>query len=142
MLRVYNKSALTQKERFSQALLYGIAASIALVVLYVLINNLLIGWQFQVVYIGFGYAIGYVIQKFGRGVQVKFSILSAVLCFLVILLGDTLTYFPSIISQPTLWFKAFSLVIAGYLNINFSSLIGLLFRVSGIYFAFINGRII
>ncbi len=142
MLKIYNKNALTQKERFVQAIIFGTLATIGLIICYVLFNRIIGDWEFQVAFIAVGYAIGYVVKKTGRGVQLKFSILAAILCTFVIAFGDLFTYFPEIITYPNLWFDGFRIILHVYSQLDFNAIIGLLFRATGIYIAYINGRII
>ena len=143
MLKVFNTTSLSQKQRFWQAVLFGSLASIVLVIIYVFISNLMweIGVEFSIVYIAFGYAIGYIIQHTGRGVQVKFSILAALLCVFVIFFGDLLTFYPNLLGDLGNFFFYTSNLLAFYLA-GASSLIGLAFRIVGIVVAFQTARIV
>lgn len=140
MLKIFNTTSLSQKQRFSQAVLYGSLASIGLTVVYFLISRLLLegGIEFSFTFVAVGMAIGYVIQKTGHGVQLKFAILASVLCVLVILVGDALTVMPYGFS----FFEALFVTPAYYLSIDINSLLSLAFRVIGVYCAFKYSRIV
>ncbi len=142
MLKIYNKSAITQNERFKKALIFGILAAVGLTAVYVLINNVLKTVEFSIIFILLGYAIGYVVKTTGRGVQTKFSVLAAVLCFLIIVFGDLFTFFPSIIFYPQSWIAGLGIVFSSYASISMSTILSLLFRVYAIYVAYNSGRII
>lgn len=92
MFRVYNSFALNSKQRFLRACLFGIPTAIGLGIAYGIISRIL-PIAFSIVYVGIGYLIGYVIQKFGRGVQPKFSYLAAGLAILSFILSDVIRYF-------------------------------------------------
>lgn len=91
MFELFTKPALTRKQRFSKALAVGITtALVGLVVRIVL--ALVYRIDFALLYALIAYLIALAIQKFGRGVQVQFSILAAGLAFAVILIGDLVVY--------------------------------------------------
>ncbi len=142
MLKVYNTSTLSQKQRFWNAVLFGSLASIVLVIAYVIIFNLMIsiGFEFAIAYIAVGYAIGLVVQHSGHGVQLKFSILAAVLCALIIIFGDLFTLRPDLISQ--LQFGEAGLWLIQFYFAGFSNIISLAFRIFGIVYAFTNARVL
>ena len=141
MLRVFNSSALSQKQRFGRAILFGSLASIGLLVVYVLVNSVL-EWEFSYAYILLGYAIGWVIQTAGRGVQPKFSILAAVLCFLVIFIGDLLVWCPGLLSELSAVGEALSFQMTVYTSLSIDGLLTLAFRAVAIYCAYRMARIV
>ena len=92
MFRVYNSFALNSKQRFLRACLFGIPTAIGLGIAYGILSRFL-PITFSIIYVGMGYAIGYVIQKFGRGVQAKFSYLAGGLALFSFILSDVVRYF-------------------------------------------------
>ena len=142
MLKVFNTDALTKNQRFNQALLYGIPSALVLGIGFGIISSM-IHIEFSIMYVLFGYLIGLVIQKKGRGVQTKFSVLAAILAFVCFFLGDLVSNFGlSIIWTPGLWGTAASMLLRFYTSISFNTLLGILFRVFGIYYAYINARVV
>ena len=138
MYKIYNKSAITRQERFLNALIYGTTATIILTLVYGFIAHIA-SFEFSVVYLAIGYAIGYVIQRFGRGVQIQFSILAALLAGICFVLGDIISL---IGFDFRYWLRAFFFLMELYLSTNINSLLSLAFRIGGIYFAFKNARIV
>ncbi len=142
MLKVFNTHALTSKQRFSRALLVGIVTALGSAMIYGVIKPAIM-FEFSVVYIGIGWLIGSVIQKYGRGVQVKFSILAAVLAALCFILADLFGYFGlQLLFQPITLIQLIFQIIPSYLQTNINSLLGLAFRALGVYMAYSNARII
>lgn len=91
MLKVYNKDAITRQQRFQNAVLVGVLAAAASIVLMVLIARMTF-LHLQILYLASGYAIGTLICRYGRGVQIQFAILAAALAGLVIIICDLLIY--------------------------------------------------
>ena len=91
MLKIYNTNAITRKQRFSNALVTGIPAALLCLAVFWAVSNV-IGVYMPVLFIPAGYFIAYVIQRFGKGVQIQFSVLAVVLTAAVIILGDFLTF--------------------------------------------------
>ena len=143
MLKVFNTTALTQKQRFTRAVLFGLLTSIGLTFAYVIVNKLMfgIGFVFDIFYVGIGYVIGLVIQKTGHGVQAKFSILAAVFCVMIIIFGDLFTLYPLLLKEPSLIGNAFVWLIQYYFSGVFS-IIGFAFRIYGVYTAYQTARIV
>ena len=88
MLKVYNKSAITRKQRFSNALVVGLGAALVSVLAIFLFHRM--GFFLDIFYVVAGYGIGYVICRYGKGVQIQFAVLALVLTIAVILIGDGL----------------------------------------------------
>lgn len=142
MLKVFNSHAISRNQRFTKAIIWGIPTALIIGVVYGIISNVS-PFEFSIVYIGIGYLIGYVIKNKGRGVHLRFSILAAGLTILAILIGDVLTFFgPSAFGSIDNVIFAFSTTFMFWLSVNFGTLLGLLFRVAGVYFAFIKSRIV
>lgn len=141
-MKVYNKHALTRNQRFAKALLYGIAATIVCIVVYVVIANAL-PFESSLLYIGFGYAIGYVIKTYGRGVQPRFQILAAVLAILCFLIGDAVVLTDwSILMNPVWLFEVIKFDVSLLIGTGLNGLLGLAFRALGVYFAYTESRIV
>ena len=142
MLKVFNSHAISRNQRFLKAVLWGVPTALLTGIGYGLISNIS-PFEFSIVYIGIGYLIGYVIKNKGRGVHMRFSVLAACLAVLAILIGDVLSLFgPEAFSSIDSMLFAFSTTIMLWLSANIGTLISLLFRVAGVYFAYTNSRIV
>ncbi|HCT62968.1 MAG TPA: hypothetical protein DIC19_02570 [Erysipelotrichaceae bacterium] len=139
MYRIYNSFKLNSNQRFLNALLYGIPTALGLGIAYGYISRIL-PITFSIVYVGIGYLIGMVIQKFGRGVQVKFSILGAVLAGVAFVLSDVVRYF-GLSLNPIILYQAVLIITQVYLG-SINGLINLLFFAWGIVTAYNKSRII
>ena len=139
MYRIYNSFKLNSNQRFLNALLYGIPTALSLGIAYGYISRIL-PITFSIVYVGIGYLIGMVIQKFGRGVQVKFSILGAVLAGVAFVLSDVVRYF-GLSLNPIILYQAILIITQVYLG-SINGLINLLFFAWGIVTAYNKSRII
>ena len=139
MYRIYNSFKLNSNQRFLNALLYGIPTALGLGIAYGYISRIL-PITFSIVYVGIGYLIGMVIQKFGRGVQVKFSILGAVLAGIAFVLSDVVRYF-GLRLNPIILYQAVLIITQVYLG-SINGLINLLFFAWGIVTAYNKSRII
>jgi hypothetical protein len=139
MFRVYNSFALNSKQRFLRACLFGIPTAIGLGIAYGIISRIL-PIAFSIVYVGIGYLIGYVIQKFGRGVQPKFSYLAAGLAVLSFILSDVIRYFGLNLGYD-LFGQILAIVSQVYLG-SINGLINLAFIAWGVIMAFNTARIV
>jgi len=139
MYRIYNSFKLNSNQRFLNALLYGIPTALGLGIVYGYISRIL-PITFSIVYVGIGYLIGMVIQKYGRGVQVKFSILGAVLAGIAFVLSDVVRYF-GLSLNPIILYQAVLIITQVYLG-SINGLINLLFFAWGIVTAYNKSRII
>ena len=93
MFKIYNTNAITRKQRFQNALVCGISAAIISAIVYIIFSSVFnINYSMSILFVPIGYFIGWVIQKFGRGVQIQFSILAVVLTALVIIVCDLFIY--------------------------------------------------
>ncbi len=124
----------------------GLLSAIGLGIAYGLLTMLL-RIQFSAIYIGVAYVIAEVVRKYGRGVTQKFSVLGAVLVFISILIGDTIASFGlqgwlNILVHPSSWLGAVRILAQLHLTMNFSNMLGVLFRVYGIWYAYYNSRFI
>lgn len=142
MLRIFNTNSLGQNERFYKAVAYGIPTSIGIAIIFSFFQRLLM-FRLSIIYLLIGYIIALVIRKQGRGVQPRFAYLGASLTLLAIFLGDLFTYYGTfIIQNPTLLLDGSILVLKSWLNPGINNLLGLLFRLYAIYYAYSNSRII
>ena len=142
MFKVYNKNAITRNERFKNAIIAGIIATVVITVLYGLISGFL-NVEFSFVYLAAGYAIGQTIQKYGKGVQPRFSILAAVLAVFCFVIGDMIAWFGfEVLITPALWIPAFKIIFSSYLGTSINALLSLAFRAGGVYLAYCNARVI
>ncbi|NLA78386.1 MAG: hypothetical protein GX845_02390 [Erysipelothrix sp.] len=141
-MKIFNSSALSQNERFLKALTIGILLSIGLIVFSAAIQMFL-SIRTSIIYLISSLVLTYVLKKVGRGVQIRFAILGAVLMFIIILLSDIFTLFGfQVIVHPGLFLYAMKTVIATWLMVDIGSLISLLLKVYAIHYAYINSRII
>ncbi len=145
MFQVFNKHALTRNQRFMRALLYGTLVSVGLCIAYGLISSLL-SIEFSYAFVGIGYLIGLTIQKMGRGVQVKFSVLAAVLAVLTFVFADLIAWFGfGVFSSPEYFvfgLKAWVSLMLDFSSGGISGLISLLFRGFGVIAAYQSARIV
>jgi len=89
-MNVFNPNNLKNKQRFPVAIIVGIITSILCAYLIgAIITG--IGWYFSLLYIGAGWLIGSAIRYFGRGVDIKFSIVSVVCFVICVFLADFFT---------------------------------------------------
>jgi len=142
MFEIFNSNGLGQKERFWRALIIGSCASLVLLVIYLIIIKIMdtLGWEFAIAYMAVGYAIGWVIQKYGRGVKVSFSIMAAVFCVLIIFFGDLLSLPWQYISAD--FFGCLRLIFAYYLTPSINTLLSLAFRVFAVIVAYNTARVV
>ena len=91
MFKIYNKNAITRKQRLQNAIVCGILAAVICTVVLVFVFGM-IGVYVPLLYIARGYVISWAIRKFGHGVQIQFSILAVVLTALVIVITDFIIF--------------------------------------------------
>lgn len=80
-----------EEESFSLAIVGGLLASMICIFLWATITVLT---KYQIAYmaIGVGFAVGYAIQRFGKGRGIKYGILGAVVSLLTCMLGNLFSY--------------------------------------------------
>ena len=139
-MQVFNSQLLTNRQRWILALVVGIPFTLLFAIVFGWINQRL-SFELEILYIGVGYIIGYVIQKVGRGVEPKFSYLAVILTVLLFLISDAIEFFGvGILLSPSEYGNAISYCIQSLLSLNVSSLLRLLFRAAGAYMAYQNAR--
>lgn len=129
MFKAFNKPALTRRQRFTKAIIFG-----SLITLLITIVNIVLikvfHLYFVILYLPIGLAIGNAIQYFGKGVQIQFSILAAALTVLCILVCDMV---------------AFGFDISYYLTSytgGYDTLFAIGYRVAAVYFAYNSARVV
>ena len=86
-MHMLNLKNLKNNQRFVVALLTGIISAIICALFYSIIVST-IRINFSIFYIAIGYIIGYSIKYFGRGIDIKFSILAVSSFFVSVFLCD------------------------------------------------------
>jgi len=138
MLKVFNTHALSSNQRFTRAIIVGLAAAL----LCALVYGLFLGFT-PILFLGSGWVIGNAIKKYGRGVQPKFAYLAAGLTLFSILLADLIAAAGiTILLHPIIMVQILVLNLPAYFVTNPSVLIGTLFRALAVYFAYTNARIV
>jgi len=142
MLKIYNTRAITKQQRFIKGLIYGIPTSLFLAIIYGVFTSF-ISVEFSFFYLGIGYIIGITIQKTGKGVQISFSIMAAVLALLTIFFGDLISRLGFLPFMSFSHFIASSRIILNlWFSFGLNTTISLLFRGLGVYVAYKFARII
>lgn len=129
MLKVFNKPALTRRQRFTKAILSGSLFTLLAIVLNIVLIKVF-HLYFVILYLAIGLGVGYVIQHFGKGVQVQFSILAAGLTAVCIIICDLVAYD----------FNLFSLLSS--FTDSYNTLFALGYRIAGVYLAYSNARVV
>lgn len=82
-----NMDRVEEEENFSLAIVGGLLASFVCIVIWAAITVIT---KYQITYmaVGVGFAVGYSIQKFGKGRTLKFAFLGAILSLLTCVLGN------------------------------------------------------
>lgn len=142
MIQIFNTHALTSQQRFTRAIIAGTIGAIVIAVVYGALMQY-IRIESSLLLIAVGYGIAMVVQKAGRGVQQRFSILGAVLCVFAILISDIISNFGfSALLNPAIWPTCFALLLKMYLSISFYSLLGIVFRAAAVAVAYQYSRIV
>lgn len=139
-MKIWNSRYLDNNQRFAAAVIAGLISAVVLGIAYGVIHSML-SIEASVIYILIGWCIGYVIRTVGKGVHRRFAVLGAVMAFLAIWIGDICSMYtvslgiPMLLS-PGLWPTMILAWLRLYLATGVSSLLSLLFRIAGIYFAY------
>ena len=129
MFKIYNKQALTRQQRFSNACIVGIGTSLLCIGVFAALLLLLKIYS-PLLFLPMGFLIGYVIQRFGKGVQIQFSILALVLTLVVIFVCDMLAY------------GSVQLLLSDLLEFGQYSILQLIYRAGACYLAYSNARVV
>ena len=127
MFKIYNKNAITRKQRMQNAIVCGTLTAVLCTVVLIVVFGM-IGVYVPLLYVARGFVISWAIRKFGHGVQIRFSILAVILTALVIVITDFIV-FGSIQNVLTLY--------SGGIN----ALWNLGYRAAALILAFQNARI-
>ena len=127
MFKIYNKNAITRKQRMQNAIICGALTAVLCTVVLIFVFGM-IGVYVPLLYVARGFVISWAIRKFGHGVQIRFSILAVILTALVIVITDFIV-FGSIQNVLTLY--------SGGIN----ALWNLCYRAAALIRAFQNARI-
>ncbi|MEG0022483.1 MAG: hypothetical protein RSC93_06150 [Erysipelotrichaceae bacterium] len=144
MYQVFNTKLLNSKQRFYYGFFFGFLASIGCAVLYAVFENTL-HIRFSILYAAMGYAISMVIQKYGRGVQKKYSIMGACLTAFSIILSMIFIYSPyefNILFHPAMWSVSIQMIMSIYFNLTTNTILMILFQGVGIYIGYVNSRVV
>ncbi len=136
-MEVFNTRRLTQRQRFGLAVAVGIIAAIVLGILSGKISLWIgqsTGLGFAIINIGAGYLLGMTIQKIGRGVQTKFSILGGVLGVFMVLISEVIALgFPIYaLFMPEVYRSTLNILLGGGVN----SIITLIYNAIAVYTAY------
>ena len=101
--------------------------------------------EMEILYLGIGYGIGYVIRTVGRGVTNKFAIAGAICTLLSVIISDIVTItgvgsLGYVLMHPQI-FGSLLFSLTGSLLSNVWGWIVLMFRAAGMYTAYCESRI-
>lgn len=137
MMKVFNSYALSSKQRFTRALIIGIASALGLGIAYGLITRIL-PIRFSIIDVGIGWLIGQAIQKYGRGVQPKFSILAGICALFSFLLAEII----HVVGFNVIFYGPVLIALIGSYFGSINGLIQVLFIAAGVYTAYHQARIL
>lgn len=140
-MKVYNIKNLNNKQRFSIAIVAGLASAIACGFLFAIIETIL-PLHFPLLYAAMAYGVSYAVKTFGRGVQPKFTAVGIVSVILSILFGYVFVFIMSIGFNFELLPIYLQTVLMSMLTLDFHGIIELLCIAYSIYIAYYNSRII
>ena len=129
-MKIYNTRALTRNQRFMNAV---IAGSIATVLSGIVLGYVLrfVPIAFDIFYLAVGYAIGYAIRTYGRGVQPRFSVLGAVMTFIALVIADSVRFVGLLgVVNPAVWIMVINYYFTSLSSI--SGIINIIFRVCAV----------
>lgn len=140
----------SRKQRLLYGTIAGLVSAIVLGIGYgAIMHYLRIPVELSIVFVGLGMLIGRAVRKFGRGVQrqIEFSVIAAVCAVICFILADAVSWYGFELFTRYLGFfpEIIGFVIQSWFDFSYSafnSVLGLLFRLGGIYYAYINARVI
>jgi len=140
-MKIYNAGRLDRNSRFILSIFAGLAAAIVLGILYGLFTRLA-RVELSILFVGIGWCIAQVLRYTGHGVTQKYAVLGAVLTAIAIFIGDSCaTYGINALFQPSYYPLFFSTWLARHLSASLSAILGILFRIYGIAYAYQYSRI-
>lgn len=139
-MQIYNAGGLDNNQRFLRAILTGLAAGIGMGILYGLIFSF-IRIELEILYLLIGWCIGMAIQKVSHGVGTRYCVVGAISTLLAIIIGDLfavclLNGNLSLMMQPAVWPQLLTYWVRMHLATSINNLLGILFRIAGIYFGY------
>ena len=146
MLKIYNSHKIDRTKRFLWCIALGLPSAMGLGIVYGIFVALF-GIQLSVLYIGIGYVLGKLVLNVGHGVHTRYSVLAAVLAAFAFIFGDMLTFNGGwILLMPQTWGAGILFILRYWFRpqtlTNMSALLGLCFRLFGVYEAYINARVV
>lgn len=135
-MNVYNIRRLSQNQRFGVAIIIGIVSAIVLGIVSGLFRQ---QFNFSLILVGVGYVIALLIQKFGRGVQQRFSVLAVLCTFVAIIISDIVLLYGV---ARLLDFQYYPVFIRVVLVDGITSVIWFLYRGFALYIAYNYARVI
>ncbi len=144
-MQIYNARNIDRNSRFIIAMIVGFICALGLGFFYGAIKQIL-PIEMEIFYILIGYAIAYIVRYFGRGVTLKFAVLGAILCVIAIIVGDVVGGYGlstglRILITPSYWSRVFMSLIVSRLS-TIWGLLALVFRIAGVYTAYMYSRIL
>ena len=139
-MQIYNTGGFNNNKRFFMAILIGIASAVILGLVYGVILSF-VHIKLEIMFIGIGWCIGTLIQKYSHGVGQRFCVVGAICTFLAIVIGDLCAMYGlggilAVLGHPSYWGAAFTLWMQMNLSTSINNLLGVLFRIAGIYFGY------
>ena len=143
-MQIYNANHIDSNTKFILAVLAGIGSAVILGIVYGIFKSR-IPVEMEILYLGIGYGIGYVIRTVGRGVTNKFAITGAICALLSVIISDIVRItgvvnLGYVFLHPQL-FGSLLFSLTGSLLSNVWGWLGLMFRAAGIYTAYCESRI-
>ena len=141
---IYNAGNIDHNKRFILSIIVGVIASVLLGIAYGVVQSI-VRIEMEIVYIFIGWCIGRLLIYTGHGVTLKYSILGAILAFVSIIVGDIVSTFGlgslfAVLVSPSMWMLMVRMLIISKLG-SLWGILGVLFRVAGIYTAYQTSRI-
>jgi hypothetical protein len=97
--------------------------------------------EIEFLYILIGWCIATIIQKTSHGVGQRFCVVGALSTLLAIIIGDLfavclLNGSLGLMTEPSMWPLLLRYWVTTHLTTNINNLLGILFRIAGIYFGY------
>ncbi|MEG0314908.1 MAG: hypothetical protein RR646_06580 [Erysipelotrichaceae bacterium] len=140
-MKIYNKEALTTKERFQNAIIASSLVAIACIAIgsYIMAQFRISSTISSLLYLLIAFLISETIKKTGHGVQAKFSYLSVTMFIVTVLSMELIsTIGLTNILNFGVYARAFSYIFQAM----FGSLIGVVLKAVALYYSYINSKII
>lgn len=142
-MQIFNTRALTQKQRFSLAVIVGIPSAILLGIAAGKLTQwigIATGFGFAIINIGAAYLLATVIRKVGRGVQERFSILAAILAVALVMISEIVSLGMPIVF--IFYLDSYRWVLSMWFNSGISGLLSMIYNAIAVYVAYTYSRFI